>query len=156
MIHIISGAPCSGKTTYIEQHKNKNDIVIDTDKLAKALGAESDHKADAAIYKAALDAREIIINNIQKYNADNVWIIDTRPCQENILKYNSMDADFITLDPGKEVCLERAKERPEGTAEDIEDYYNRKEVVFHKEKNGLMMLLDRLNTQLNHSNNSQI
>ena len=43
MIHVITGAPCSGKSTYIKEHKGKGDLVVDYDEIAFCLGSDESH-----------------------------------------------------------------------------------------------------------------
>lgn len=45
MVHVISGAPCAGKTTYVKEHQKSGDVVIDADAIASAFGSEQKHLA---------------------------------------------------------------------------------------------------------------
>ena len=38
-VYLVCGAPASGKTTYVKQHKEPGDFVLDLDVLRQALGA---------------------------------------------------------------------------------------------------------------------
>lgn len=120
MIHIISGAPCSGKTTYVQQHRKDGDIVIDADALASAFGSKTGHFAKGEILNVALRARESAIDEAIKSNVD-CWIIDSYPKKERY----GVDADFVVLDPSIEECERRAAQdkRPEGTISAIRKWY---------------------------------
>ena len=122
MIHVVTGAPCSGKTTYIQEHAEKGDVLIDFDAIASAFGAE-DHAADGDIFEIALSARKTAIASVIEQDCE-AWIIDTNHREPFV-----EDEDLIELDPGKDVCIERAKEcgRPDSTFDGIEKWYsNRK------------------------------
>lgn len=132
---VITGPPCSGKTTYAEKHKKTNDIVIDLDKIAMSIGGQT-HEHSEAIYKTALDMRRAAIESLKKVNCD-AWIIDTHGRVANML-----DAEVVELNPGIDVCLERAKERPEWTSDVIREWYKT-----HKEEKKMDTVKQEATTQ---------
>lgn len=127
MIKIVMGPPCAGKSTYVSEHSEKGDLIIDYDLIAKALGSETSHASDGIIKRAAFDARESAILRALNEPKENSWIIHTSPTEEHIKRYNDVGAEFIELDPGYDTCIERAKEdnRPQQTFDGIEKYYSR-------------------------------
>ena len=128
MIHIVSGPPCAGKSTYVREHAKDGDLRVDYDLIATALGSVNSHAADGLIKQAAFAAREGVIETALKNADDESWIIHTSPSEEHMKRYEEAGAEFIELDPGKETCLERAKEddRPQQTIDGIEKWYSGK------------------------------
>lgn len=125
MIHIITGPPCAGKSTYIQEHAKEGDLCVDYDHIAQALGATKSHAAEGIVRQAAFSAREGAIS-IALQNADaESWIIHTSPSEEHIKAYEEAGAEFISLDPGYDVCMERAASdgRPQNTLDGIEKWY---------------------------------
>ena len=122
MLHVVTGAPCAGKTTFVREHKQSGDIVIDMDALAVSLGADDMHSYPEGIRKAALAARRAAIDSIGDSNA---WVIHTQPTDEQRAAYKG--AVFHDLDPGKDECINRAKRdnRPNGTVEAITQFYEK-------------------------------
>lgn len=120
MLHVVTGAPCSGKTTFVNEHKREGDIVIDLDALGMALGAPERYRRSDAIQKAALAARKAAIDAVGEADA---WLIHTQPTPEQREGYGN--AVFHDLDPGLDECLARAARdgRPEGTETVIRDFY---------------------------------
>ena len=125
MIHIVSGPPCAGKSTYVREHAQDGDLRVDYDLIAQALGSVRSHSAEGLIKQAAFEAREGAIRSALGDADAESWIIHTSPSEEHIKRYEEAGADFIQLDPGKEICLERAAhdERPQQTIDGIEKWY---------------------------------
>ena len=112
------GAPCSGKSTYIKERANGQDIIIDMDRIALALAVEgtAPFEYSDAIKAIARQARSAIVKaallTAQGERRLGLWIVHTDPSPKDRLMYRAMNAKFVELDPGKKVCLERLKERP--------------------------------------------
>ena len=125
-LHVVTGAPCSGKTSYIRVNKQDGDIVIDYDALAVAFGAESDHSANSRIKTVTRAARTAAINAavMNKYEC---WVIHTSPNPQQVAWYLRHGAKFHELDPGKDECIRRAKKdnRPSFTVGAIESWYKK-------------------------------
>ena len=125
MIHVIIGAPCSGKSTYVRENAKAGDLRVDYDLIAQALGAENSHQAEGIIKQAAFDAREGAIKTALADTSAESWIIHTSPSEDHMKVYEEAGADFVRLDPGYDVCMERAlaDERPQQTIDGIEKWY---------------------------------
>lgn len=127
MIHVISGPPCSGKSTYVRENAKNGDLRIDYDLIAQALGSVNSHAAEGIIKQAAFDAREGAIKTALKNPEAESWIIHTSPSEKHMRMYEAAGAEFIELDPGYEVCMERAERdnRPANTINGIERWYQK-------------------------------
>ena len=78
MIHVVTGPPCAGKSTYVRTNAKAGDLRIDYDQLAQALGAEKSHAAEGLIKQAAFDAREGAIAAALKQSDAESWISTRR------------------------------------------------------------------------------
>lgn len=113
------GAPCSGKSTHVRENAKGNDIIVDMDRIALALAVEgvAEFEYSEPIRNITRQARPAIVKGAllagQGERNLGVWIIHTDPSPQDRQMYRALNAKFIELDPGKEVCLARAKERPE-------------------------------------------
>lgn len=127
MIHIITGPPCAGKSTYVRVNAKAGDLRVDYDLIAQALGAVNSHAAEGLIRQAAFDAREGAIATALKDPEAESWIIHTTPSEDHMKLYTEAGADVVELDPGYDICMERARAdgRPQQTIDGIEKYYSR-------------------------------
>ena len=120
MIHVVTGPPCAGKTTFVHENRNADDVVIDLDSIASALGSENRYEYSRPIRQAAFAARDAAIASVSEGDA---WVIHSSPTEEQRRGYG--DVEFHDLDPGLDECLARAKRdgRPPWTESVIRDYY---------------------------------
>lgn len=113
------GAPCSGKSTYVRDNAKGEDIIVDMDRFALALAVEgtAEFEYSERIRNIARQARPAVVKGAllaaQGERRLGVWIIHTDPSPQDRQMYRAMNSQFIELDPGKDVCLARAKERPQ-------------------------------------------
>lgn len=156
MIRVVTGPPCSGKTTHVRKHAGPLDVVIDLDAIAHALGYPAEHidwgetshpaspraktprantppstppgsntphpsrvaamRARASLVKAALD---------NGFGAPCVWIVDAQLSPVAATRYLNAGAEIVRLDPGADVCHQRATDngRPAATHEQIDRWY---------------------------------
>lgn len=119
MLTVITGPPCSGKSTYITERAQLGDIIIDMDRLALALTTEDTphHEYGDHIRDVAMRARRSAVTAaIEKHHhGHTVWIIDTDPSKERRHEYRKHGGNIVDLDPGLATCLARAEgQRPPG------------------------------------------
>lgn len=132
MIRVVTGPPCSGKSTHVLDQAGPLDVVVDLDAIARAIGYPADQIdwaeetphpsrvaamiARASLVKAALDG---------KLDAPTVWIVDTQLSAVALARYMQRDAEIVRLDPGADECHRRAESagRPAATHEQIDRWY---------------------------------
>jgi predicted kinase len=113
------GAPCSGKSTFVTDNAKGEDIIVDMDRIALALAVEGtpEFEYSERIRNIARQARPAIVKGAllaaQGERRLGVWVIHTDPSPQDRQMYRALNASFVELDPGKDVCLARAKQRPE-------------------------------------------
>jgi len=124
-ITVVTGAPCSGKSTYVSEHSAAGDVIIDYDVLAQAFGSDVAHDTSGAIRKVALNAREEAIKTILQGIESPAWVIHTTPREDWLKAYRDADVVFHTMETTEKECLDRAAAdgRPEGTEAAIKDWY---------------------------------
>lgn len=157
-INVIIGPPCAGKSTHVQNHAAPGDPRLDYDAIAKALGSPTDHDAPQPIRDLAFTARNAVIEAILNDTKSDAtaWIIHTQPTDEQLAAYLEADAELLTLNPGQDICLQRAQadNRPPRTTQAINDWYQRE----HEKSNiALALALTRRitsnNTKEQHASN---
>jgi len=118
VIEIVTGPPCGGKSTYINERAKPGDIIIDMDRIALALTTEgtdpftySDRIRQVAFKaRAAAVAEALQVAQGERYQ--NVFIIHTDPSPDQRAAYRSAGGRIVECDPGKEEALRRVANRP--------------------------------------------
>lgn len=131
MITVLTGPPCSGKSTYIRKHAKAGDLQVDFDRLATCLGNDRSHGASGLVKRAAQAAREAVEETILSAaerdagSLGDTWIIRSRLPGGLEERFTKAGAQILLLDPGKDECLARVERdgRPPATREWIEEWY---------------------------------
>lgn len=113
MITVVTGPPCSGKSTYVRNHAKPGDIVIDFDTLAQAFGSPAPHDHPAATRHVTIMARRAAIAAALTVNGADVWIVDGNISRERLRGYQQVGARIVGLevDPA-ELHARAARGRP--------------------------------------------
>ncbi|MFE1925807.1 hypothetical protein ACFW91_24950 [Streptomyces asoensis] len=112
MLYVITGPPAAGKSSYIEARAKPRDIVIDLDRITRALtgpGAPQ-WNHDPIASKVALRARYAAIDEAVKHLQDvDVFLIHTMPSEVWLARYRRLGAEIVTVDPGEQVVRDRVR-----------------------------------------------
>ncbi|MFF3643388.1 AAA family ATPase [Streptomyces sp. NPDC002564] len=110
MLYVITGPPAAGKTSWIDAHAKPTDIVIDLDRITRALagpGAPTWNQ-DPTLLRVAHKARYAAMHEaFELRDKTNVYLIHTMPGTKALAKYKRMDAKIIAIDPGRDIVMQR-------------------------------------------------
>lgn len=135
---IVAGPPGSGKTTWVNEHKQPGEIVLDLDAIKAALlGEEYFHsQIDSAMVDILQDIRKVIYHAIS-WNALNqkAYIITTEAdAIELKVLGETLNADLKIMDTDKETC--KARVAADSTRTEKTVFYRLIDEWFEKWKGG--------------------
>lgn len=131
-VYIVNGAPCSGKTSYVREHANDDDLIVDLDALYQAISKAMVHVQPWRVKSNVFGLRDCLYDQIRtrKGKWRNAWIITSKTGIELQRDIELLGAELITIDTDKQTCLDNLERDPNGRDIDawrdyIESYFDR-------------------------------
>lgn len=121
---LITGPPCSGKTTHAHRIADGHEIV-DFDAIARELGSPAQHQHAARwIAPAEAETQARIDRIAADPNARAIVIRSAPKAQDRDTIARHLDANqVLLLNPGEKTCRARAAARPSGTRRAVGLWY---------------------------------
>lgn len=134
-VYIITGASCSGKSTYVKERVQAGDLVLDIDDLWEMISGQSRYIKPNQLKPIVFNLRQQLKDNIARGVGTwrNAYIIESLPYatdrKREVERYKAHNVELITMDATREECLQRLHYNPNGrdikTYEQyINDYYD--------------------------------
>lgn len=127
-IYIVYGAPCSGKSSFVKSVAGYNDLILDIDKIYKAISNNGEHIKSKRLSTYVFKIRDLLIDMINSKAGKfaNAYIIGGYAFERERTELASkLGAELIFIEEDKEICLERAKnKRPQEWQEYINDWFD--------------------------------
>lgn len=114
MITVVTGPPCSGKSTYVREHARPGDVVIDFDVIAQAFGSAGSHAHSPLVRQVTHAARKAAIESALGGPSDTpVWIVDCNISPRRMAQYTAVGAHIVAMTAdARELHRRAARERP--------------------------------------------
>lgn len=125
-VFIVYGAPLSGKTTFVQEHKSARDIVVDIDRLWQAITLEPMYVKNNYLKTNVFEVRNNLIEQIRMRQGkwQTAWVIGTYPRSgERERLADRLGAELIHIDTSQAECMERIQGRPQEWETYIKDYF---------------------------------
>lgn len=128
-VYLIHGSPCSGKSTYAKSVAGPGDIILDMDAIWACISAQDSGGhfcRDERLRHNVFKIRDCMLDMIKTRYGEwaNAYIIGGYPrIMERERMATLYGAEIIHIDTPKEVCLQRASQRPKEWAGFIENYW---------------------------------
>jgi predicted kinase len=129
MLHIITGPPLSGKSTFVRNNAKLGDVIIDLDEIARAITvSDTSHDYPLHIRQLAIKARQTLINTVMSLDLRSleVWLIHAEPSAIQMNQYLRKGAQIHKQNITYEQLAERIKTRPDINKAKINAYYSKR------------------------------
>lgn len=132
--YVVHGAPCSGKTTFVNNLKGNSDLIIDVDNIWQCITGGERYFKPNALKQDMFAVRDCLLDCVKRRvgNWERAWILSAEPFRtprEELAK--SCGGELIHIDTDRVTCLERLyrdesrRDVQEQWQKYIEDYFNR-------------------------------
>ena len=127
-VYLITGAPCSGKTTFARERMEAGDVLIDIDDIWQQISGRPRYEKPCSLKPLVFATRDVQEDQVRIRSGTwrNAFIIKSLPLpMDRKREAEKFNAEIITMDTPKEECLERLKKNPNGrNVADYEKYIN--------------------------------
>ena len=128
-VYVVYGPPCSGKTSYCLERMQRNDIIIDLDRIYESFTACTDgHNHSDALRFIAFRIRDLMYDMVKtRYgHFDDAYIVAGLPRKgEREALAKNLSAELVYVHADIDTCIKRAEiSRPERFIEIIKKYFD--------------------------------
>lgn len=111
-VYIVWGSPCSGKTTWVEQNANADDLILDIDKIWECISNSDRYIKPNRLKKNVFGIRDAIMDQIRTRTGmwRNAFVIGGYPLAADRQRLaDKLGAELIYIESTKEKCLAYSK-----------------------------------------------
>lgn len=130
-VYLVYGAPCSGKTTFVNDIKGNSDLVIDMDNIWQCITGGARYEKPNALKTNAFIVRDALYDSVKTRAGkwERAFIIAGVPFKNDRERLiNTLGAEPIFIDTDKETCLQRLatdETRTQAQRQEWEQYINK-------------------------------
>lgn len=135
-VYIITGAPCSGKTSFVKERLQANDLILDIDDIWEMVSGQPRYVKPNSLKPIVFQLRDDFKGMISRGTGTwrNAYIIESLPSPSDrnreADRYRAFNVEIITMDTSEAECIQRLHNDPKGrNVKDyegyIKDYYAR-------------------------------
>lgn len=131
-VYLITGAPCSGKTSLARELMQAGDVIVDIDDIWQQISGRPRYDKPASLKPLVFATRDVQEDQVRIRSGTwrNAFVIKGLPLpMDRKRAAERLGAEVITVDTPKEECLERLRKNPNGRnvaeyEKIINDYFN--------------------------------
>ena len=126
-VYLVYGSPCSGKTTFVNENANGDDLILDVDRLWDAVCKDGQSKKPPRCRANVFALRDSLLDQIKTRTGKwrCAYVIGGFPlANERARLCDLLNATEVFVEATEEECIRRAeRERPEGWTEFIQNWF---------------------------------
>lgn len=113
-VYLVYGSPCAGKTTYVNSVATRNDLIVDLDKIHRAICICGLYDKPDATKRVAFNVRDYLqfgrgADGDTSPQVADAYIIGTYPDRiDRDMFVQDYGAELVHIDTSKEECIKRA------------------------------------------------
>lgn len=112
-VYLVYGSPCAGKTTYVNSVATRNDLIVDLDKIHRAICICGLYDKPDATKRVAFNVRDYLLDEVRTATPRRKWqdayIIGTYPDRiDRDMFVQDYGTELVHIDTSKEECIKRA------------------------------------------------
>lgn len=109
-VYLVYGAPCSGKTSWVKEVAQPNDLIVDLDSIYEMISSNGRYIKPNRLKSVAFEIRDKLLEVI-KYRSgkwQNAYVIGGYPIyMERKRLLDRINAEEVFINTDKQKCLER-------------------------------------------------
>lgn len=125
-VYLITGASCSGKTSFVKERLQANDVILDIDDIWESVSGQpryiKPNSLKPIVFQVRDEIKALISRGVGTWR--NAYIIESLPSptdrNREADRYKAFNVEIITMDTSEAECLERLRSDPKGR--DIKAY----------------------------------
>ena len=124
-VYLVYGAPCSGKTTWVKEVANDDDLILDIDSIWESICKSDKYHKPNRLKKNVFGIRDFILDQIRTRTGmwRNAFVIGGYPLRSDRDRLCDMlRAKPIYIESTKEECLSRTKS--DNWKDYVEDWFD--------------------------------
>lgn len=109
-VYYVYGAPCSGKSTYVQDNMQAGDLVFDIDKVWEALSGQPEYIKPATLKDVVFNVRNAVYDSIKTRAGlwQNAYVIEGGALLgDRTRRLETLGAEPIYIDTSKDECINR-------------------------------------------------
>ena len=110
-VYIVYGPPCSGKTTFVQNNAERDDLILDLDRIWEAISISDRYHKPKRLRANVFGIRDALIDQIRTRTGQwrNAYIIGTYPLRTDRDRLAELlRAETIFIDTSMDECISRA------------------------------------------------
>lgn len=110
-VYLVYGSPCAGKTTWVRENANRDDLILDIDRLWEAVCISDRYHKPPRLTQNVFGLRDCLIDQIKVRAGKwrNAFVIGTYPLRSERDRLCALlGAEPVFIDTPQDVCLSRA------------------------------------------------